>query len=118
MVMLALRCAPLEDNGVSPAQMVYGSVLSLPSPFLDTRQPPSDDFLHQLRMASAALPVVATNSAATPRTAWLDDALSTCSHSLCIVTTMSRLHSPVAVAARLMPRRLLPFRRCLRLRRS
>ena len=60
--------------------MLYGSVLSLPSPFLDTRQPPSVDFLHQLRMALAALPVVVTNSASAPRSTWVDAALLSCSH--------------------------------------
>ena len=67
MVLLALRCAPREDNNISTSEMVYGSVLSLPSPFLDKRRPLVDDILHQLRMASAALPVVATNSASMPR---------------------------------------------------
>ena len=80
MVMLALRCAPLEDNNISPSEMVYGSVLSLPSPFLDARQPPADDFLHQLRMTSADLPVVATNSASMSKPSWMDGALKTCSH--------------------------------------
>ena len=80
MIMLALRCAPREDNGVSPAEMVYGSVLSLPSAFVDAREPPSDDFLHQLRRATESMPTVATNSASVSRTHWMDEALSSCSH--------------------------------------
>ena len=80
MVLLALRCAPQEDNNISPSEMVYRSVLSLPSPFLYACQPPADDFLHQLRMTSADLPVVATNSASTSKSSWMDSALKTCSH--------------------------------------
>ena len=80
LIMLALRSTPRDDNGVSPAEMVYGSVLSLPSAFLDARPPPSADFLQRLRLAAAALPVVPTRSAAVPVAAWMDDALQTCTH--------------------------------------
>ena len=78
--MLSLRSTPRDDNGISPAEMVYGSVLALPSAFVDTRAPPSNDFLQQLRLAAASLPVVPTRSASKSTSSWVDDALRSCSH--------------------------------------
>ena len=78
--MLSLRSTPRDDNGISPAEMVYGSVLALPSAFVDTRAPPSDDFLQRLRLAAASLPVVPTCSASKSTSSWVDVALQSCSH--------------------------------------
>ena len=80
MVMLALRSTPRDDNGVSPAEMVYGSVLAMPSAFVDARQPPAADFLQQLRLAAASIPLVPTRAAANQREVWVDKALQVCTH--------------------------------------
>ena len=79
LILLSLRVAPRDDTGISPAEHVYGSTLSLPSSFVDARPPPSTDFITRLRMAMAAVPVVPTNTAATSPS-WVDDALETCTH--------------------------------------
>jgi transposase InsO family protein len=47
-VLLGLRAAPREDSGVSAAELVYGSPLQLPGPFLDTAEPPPEHFVKQL----------------------------------------------------------------------
>ena len=78
--MLAIRSAPRDDNGISPAEMVYGSVLALPSAFLDTRSPPAADFIQRLRFAAASVPSVPTRSADVAVDAWVDVALRVCSH--------------------------------------
>ena len=80
LIMLSLRSTPRDDNGISPAEMVYGSVLALPSAFVDTRAPPSNEFLQRLRLAAASLPAVPTCSAAKSTNSWVDDALQNCSH--------------------------------------
>ena len=80
MVMLALRTAPRDDNGISPAEMVYGSTLALPSAFINVREPPAADFLQRLRLAAASVPVVPTRSSAVQKAVWIDKALQTCAH--------------------------------------
>ncbi len=48
-VLLGLRAAPKEDAGVSSAELVYGSPLTLPGQFLEAGDPPSADFLQRLQ---------------------------------------------------------------------
>ncbi len=59
-VLLALRSAPQEEDGFSPAQAVYGAPLALPADRQDT--PPPERPLEQ---ALETLPL--TRDAATPR---------------------------------------------------
>ena len=47
-VLLGLRSVPLEASGVSAAELVLGSPLSLPGQFLSTPELPPSDFLDQL----------------------------------------------------------------------
>ena len=79
LILLSLRAAPRDDTGISPAEHVYGSTLSLPSAFVDARPPPSPDFITRLRLAMAAVPMAPTNTAAASPS-WVDDALKTCTH--------------------------------------
>ncbi len=56
-VLLGLRAAPKEDSGVSSAEMLYGSPLSLPGKFLASAEPPPEQFLIQLQeMAAGFVP--------------------------------------------------------------
>jgi hypothetical protein len=56
-VLLGLRAAPKEDSGVSSAEMLYGSPLSLPGQFLTSAEPPPERFLIQLQeMAAGFMP--------------------------------------------------------------
>jgi hypothetical protein len=48
-VLLGLRAASKEDAGVSSAELVYGSPLTLPGQFLEARDPPVEDFLQRLQ---------------------------------------------------------------------
>jgi hypothetical protein len=52
-VLLGLRAAPKEDSGVSSAEMLYGSPLSLPGQFLASAEPPPEQFLIQLQEMAA-----------------------------------------------------------------
>jgi cleavage and polyadenylation specificity factor subunit 1 len=54
-VLLGLRAAPKEDSGVSSAEMLYGSPLTLPGQFLAADEPPIAELLRQLR-SSGPLP--------------------------------------------------------------
>jgi transposase InsO family protein len=62
-VLLGLRAAPREDSGVSAAELVYGSPLSLPGQFLTTAEPPPSSFVRQLQ---SAVPWVADKSGCSP----------------------------------------------------
>ena len=53
-VLMGLRAAPKESNGVSSAQLVFGQPLTLPGEVTDVQEAPADDFLTQL--ASRELP--------------------------------------------------------------
>jgi transposase InsO family protein len=56
-VLLGLRAAPKEDSGVSSAEMLYGSPLSLPGQFLASEEPPPERFLTPLQeMAAGFVP--------------------------------------------------------------
>ena len=43
--MLGLQASPMDDSGFSPAEAVYGSVLSLPGEFLEHSEIPLEIFL-------------------------------------------------------------------------
>jgi transposase InsO family protein len=47
-VLLGLQVAPREDSGVSVAELVYGSLLSLPGQFLSAAEPPPTSSERQL----------------------------------------------------------------------
>jgi len=47
-VLLGLRAAPREEDGLSPAQAVYGDGLILPGQYLDAPELPTADFLRQM----------------------------------------------------------------------
>ena len=64
LVLLGLRSAPMDDVAVSSAEMTYGSALSLPSSFLDAREPPDAAFTARLQAATAGFSPPATNAAA------------------------------------------------------
>ncbi len=48
-ILLGLRAAPKEDSGVSSAELVLGSRLTLPGEFLHREEPPAENFLQYLR---------------------------------------------------------------------
>ncbi len=48
-VLLGLRTAPKEDNGILAAELVYGAALVLPAEFLSTAEPPATDFLKRVQ---------------------------------------------------------------------
>ena len=54
-VLLALRAAPHDDSGLSPAEAVYGSQLVLPGQFLSVPDAPSSAFLEAARAATTPL---------------------------------------------------------------
>jgi hypothetical protein len=56
-ILLGLRSSPREDSGLSMAELVYGSPLSLPGSLVTTSEPPPELFGQQLR---SAVPCVAT----------------------------------------------------------
>ena len=72
MVMLALCSTPWDDNGISRAEMVYGSVLALPSAFIDAWELLAPNFLQQLRLMAKSDPVVTKCSSAIQRAVWVD----------------------------------------------
>ena len=51
LVLLGLRVAPKEDSGLSSAEMLYGTTLSVPGSFLTSADLPGDDFFKKLRLA-------------------------------------------------------------------
>ncbi len=58
-VLLGLRAAPHEDSGISAAELVYGSPLSLPGQFLSAAEPPPSSFVRQLQ---SSIPCIADKS--------------------------------------------------------
>ena len=46
--MLGLRSSPKDESGLSPAEAVYGSTLSLPDEFLEQSELPPESFLSQV----------------------------------------------------------------------
>jgi transposase InsO family protein len=48
-ILLGLRAAPKEDSGVSSAELVLGSPLTLPGEFLHGEEPPAENFLQYMR---------------------------------------------------------------------
>jgi transposase InsO family protein len=48
-VLLGLRAAPKEDNGVSVTELVYRAVLVLPAEFLSTAKPLATEFLKKFQ---------------------------------------------------------------------
>jgi transposase InsO family protein len=48
-VLLGLRTAPREESGVSAAELVYGSPLSVPGQLLSAAEPPPEQFVRQLQ---------------------------------------------------------------------
>ncbi len=54
-VLLGLRTAPMEDSGVSAAELVYGGALVLPAEFLSAAEPPAAEFL-QLQQVEIPAP--------------------------------------------------------------
>jgi hypothetical protein len=55
-VLLGLRTAPKEDSGVSSAELVYGTPLTLPGEFLNVAEPPAQEFVDKLRAAPSSIP--------------------------------------------------------------
>ena len=51
LVMLGLRSSPKDDSGLSPAEAVYGSTLSLPGKFLKHSELPPESFLRNSEKA-------------------------------------------------------------------
>jgi hypothetical protein len=54
-VLLGLRATPKEDDNVSSAELVFGSLVTVPCQFLNTPELPSADFLEGLQ-ATRPLP--------------------------------------------------------------
>ncbi len=48
-VLLGLRVAPKEDSGLSSAELVYGSTLTLPGDFLANPESPTSEFLQRVQ---------------------------------------------------------------------
>jgi hypothetical protein len=48
-VLLGLRVAPKEDSGLSSAELVYGSTLTLPGDFPATPESPTSDFIQRVQ---------------------------------------------------------------------
>ena len=74
-VMLGLRANPMDDSGTSAAEMVYGSALSLPSSFVDTRELPDEKFLRRLHGVMERM--VPPPSAPQPHPTYIDKRLYT-----------------------------------------
>ena len=51
LVMLGLRSSPKDDSGLSPAEAVYGSTLSLPGEFLEHSEFPPEILLPNVEKA-------------------------------------------------------------------
>ena len=49
LVMLGIRAAPRDSDGISSAERVFGSPLCLPGDFLDSPKPPPYNFLRRMR---------------------------------------------------------------------
>lgn len=56
-VLLGLRVAPKEDNGLSSAEVLYGSTLTVPGDFLGCPESPTEDFLLRLRSTVDKIPL-------------------------------------------------------------
>ncbi len=79
-VLLGLRSALREECGLSSAEMVYGSPLTLPGEFLEASSPPSASFLQELRekmsgfqppdVKRSTLSPVSRSSDGLPRLSW------------------------------------------------
>jgi hypothetical protein len=54
-VLLGLRAAPKEDSGVSSAELLFGSPLTLPGQFLDSAATPPEQFLSRLQSLASGL---------------------------------------------------------------
>ena len=54
-VLLGIRTAPRDENGVSAAEFLYGEPLFLPGQFLDVPSPPSPGFLESMRKWASGL---------------------------------------------------------------
>ena len=52
-VLLGLRVVPLDADGESAAERLYGSPLAVPGQFLASEEPPAADFLQRLRSTMA-----------------------------------------------------------------
>lgn len=59
-VMLAVRATPREDSNISPSDAVFGSPLIVPGQFLDSPEPPADEFYRQLEAAMSRFSPVPT----------------------------------------------------------
>ena len=55
-VLLGLRAAPKDESGISSAELVLGSPLTLPGQFLSSPEPPPADFVQQLQRAPSPPP--------------------------------------------------------------
>jgi hypothetical protein len=55
-VLLGLRSAPKEDSGLSSAELVFGSPLTLPGTYVDVPEPPAESFVADLRAAAPPPP--------------------------------------------------------------
>ncbi len=77
-VLLGLRVAPKEDSGISSAELVTGSPLTLPGEFVDVPEPPAEEFVRKLREAPAVN--VRPTYAQVAEMANLPDALRVASH--------------------------------------
>ncbi len=58
-MLLGLRAAPREDSGISAAELVYGSPLSLLGQFLSAAEPRPSSFVRQLQ---SSVPCIADRS--------------------------------------------------------
>jgi hypothetical protein len=71
-VLLGLRAAPREDSGVSVAEMLYGTALSLPGQLQSAAEPAAADFCRQLQ---SAVPCIATRPPPTDHAAGIPQQL-------------------------------------------
>ena len=78
LILLSLRSAPAEGSGISSAELVYGSTLSYPSSFLDSRPPAGEDFHLRLQRVLRRLPPLPTRPSPAP--VWVDPALQSSTH--------------------------------------
>ena len=106
-VLLTLRTAPWEDNGLSPAQAVYGAPLNLPADRQDTLCPelPLEQALETLNLThNAATPLAMRHNTAADRVPpdIIPEALRTAEHVLvCRNTPLTPLYdSPYTVIRR------------------
>ena len=48
-VLIGIRSAPRDADGVSAAERDFGTPICLPGDFLDTQVPPADSFINKLK---------------------------------------------------------------------